>query len=103
MKSFLIALIFITSLLAANAAEVNCACSEDASIEYTENTHDHSEHDQNTTADHCDHSCGQCHFAAVISPSYFFVSSFSSVRSDFIEIHKQPLRISLSLYRPPIG
>jgi hypothetical protein len=102
-RSFLIVFIFITSLLAANAAEVTCSCSDDFFSEYLKTNHSHSENGQNATNDHCDHTCVQCHFSAVIPPSYNFISTSYSVSSEFVDIQKQPLKISLSLYRPPIA
>lgn len=103
MKQILIALILLTSFLTASAAELACACSEEA-ITYSQDCHDNQSADSNEQhKDHCQHSCSQCHFAALV-PRYFnFNSESIVVRITFFTTHEISQEVTESLYRPPIA
>ena len=111
MKSLLLVLILLVTFLSANAAELSCLCSDDTTIHSEEGktTVEKSvHHNDQTTAesdhqDHCQHTCMQCHLAAVVPSS--FVLKFNSIRiyTSYLILDQLAHEFGQSLYRPPIS
>lgn len=98
MKHFVVALILMISFLSARAAEISCACSGELT------THAQESNPVQEHKDHCQHTCTQCHFAALVVPHFFpFKPSSVLVKVTFIIEHEIPKEFSQLLYRPPIS
>lgn len=98
MKHFIVALILMICFLSARAAEISCACSDDPA------THAQESKATNEHKDHCQHTCTQCHFAALVIPHFFsFKPTSIMVRVTFISENEIPKEVSQLLYRPPIS
>lgn len=104
-------LILLVSFLSANAAELSCVCSEDTTTHSQEgkltteiSTH-HSDQDSADSdhQDHCQHTCMQCHLAAVVPTSFSLNFDSIKIYASYSILDQLPHEFGQSLYRPPIS
>ena len=111
MKSTILVLILLVSFLSANAAELSCVCSEDTTTHSQEGktTVEKSDHhnDQDSAEsdhqDHCQHTCMQCHLAAVVPTSFNLKFDSIGIYTSYLIQNQIPHEFGQSLYRPPIS
>ncbi len=110
MKQILLVLIILTSFLSANAAEMACTCfensishSEEQAVAPSDHHHDGGASEKNENKTHCQHTCTQCHFAALVPRHFIFASDSVVVRLSFLTTNEIPRNVSQLLYRPPIS
>lgn len=100
MAKVLLSLILLVTFMTASAAELSCSCVEDTGIhqEKKESSSKSAEHKE-----HCQHTCTQCHFAAVV-PKVFLLKADNSISTlEFKSIQVVPIKFSRSHFRPPIA
>lgn len=98
MAKVLLSLILLLTFITATAAELSCDCVEETGIHQDENKKESSEENE-----HCQHTCTQCHFAAVV-PKAFILNSESVISYlCFNSIEQLPVQFSKSHFRPPIA
>jgi hypothetical protein len=111
-KQFIIIFLFLVSFVSARAAELSCLCFEDtishsdaktSSVESAVVHHDSDSATEKDHKDHCQHTCSQCHFAALVPLKIKINSPDSFIDSNPSLVVEQPHDISFSVYRPPIA
>lgn len=114
-KQSLIIFLFLVSFVSARAAELKCLCFEDTislsgnsvskstSVESAHHHNDATSSNEKDHQDHCQHTCSQCHFAAVIPLKIIISNPESFIQSGPLLLVQTPQDISLSVYRPPIA
>lgn len=100
MAKVLLSLILLLTFITATAAELSCDCVEESSIhqEKKESKSESAEH-----KDHCQHTCTQCHFAAVVPQIFHFKSESTISYLEFLSVEQLPVQFSKSHFRPPIA
>lgn len=111
MKSTLLVLILLVSFLSANAAELSCVCSEDTTTHSQEGKttieksvhHNDQDSAESDHQDHCQHTCMQCHLAAVVPTSFILKFDSNRIYTSYLILDQLPHEFGQSLYRPPIS
>ena len=97
-------IIMLTSFISASVAETGCFCEDDLSSHFSEeHTSGPTEKNDNATANHCSHTCSQCHFAALCVPIFNMVNRAPSFVVHFVATVQSPRSVPQVLYRPPIA
>jgi len=97
MAKVLLSLILLVTFMTATAAELSCSCVEETGIhqEKKDSASDHK--------DHCQHTCTQCHFAAVVPKVFLLKASDSISTLTFNSIQVTLVKFSSTHFRPPIA
>lgn len=97
-------ILMLISFVSASIAETACFCEEDISSHFSEeHTSVPAEKSDNGAADHCSHTCGQCHFAALSMPIFRMMNLAPSFVVQFFGTVQFPRSVHQILYRPPIA